>query len=307
MESVPNQTLGAHLAEASGGAGWVRFCDYDPMKSELFELHSEIERRHWWFVGRRKLVQRVTDASIPATDRKTLVDVGCGTGANVALLPGWEERVGIDTSPDAIDAATTDYPDTTFIRGEAPEALGEIAGRADLFTIMDVMEHVPDDFALFSGVAAAAKPGSHLLVTVPADPGLWGPHDVSFGHYRRYTAERLAMVFEGLRLEIRLLSYFNTRLYPVIRTIRSVNRRRDTWAGENETDFFQPPDPVNNLLAHVMAGEATRIVEAIDAPGPRRSLPYGRGVSLIALVRRLPGSLDPRTMPPGTPPDIHSP
>ena len=277
------------------------------MKSGLFELHSEIERRHWWFVGRRELVQRVTDAGIPATDRNTLVDVGCGTGANVALFSGWDERVGIDTSPQAVDAATADYPDTTFLQGEAPEELGEIAGRADLFTIMDVLEHVPDDFALFSSVAAAAKPGSHLLVTVPADPRLWSPHDVSFGHYRRYTAERLAMVFEGLRLEIRLLSYFNTRLYPLIRTIRSVNERRGASAGDSQTDFFLPPDPVNDLLARVMAGEANRIVEGIDAPGPRRGLPYGRGVSLIALVRRLAGGLEPRTMPASTPPDFHSP
>jgi SAM-dependent methyltransferase len=277
------------------------------VKTELFELHSEIERHHWWFVGRHRLVQSVIDAATSPDERGTLVDVGCGTGANVALLSGWDERVGIDTSAAAIAAASSSYPGPTFIHGHAPGDLGDIAGRADLFTIMDVIEHVPDDFALFSGVAAAASPGSQFLITVPADPGLWSPHDVSFGHYRRYTAERLAMVFDGLPVEIRLLSYFNSRLYPIVRAIRAVDGFRGEAVGDSGTDFFTPPGPVNDLLADVLAGEARRLIGEIDAPGSPRALAYGRGVSLIALVRRLDGDLQPRTKPDHVPPDLHSP
>lgn len=277
------------------------------MKSELFGLHSDIERRHWWFVGRRRLVQSVIDAGVSAPDRNLLVDIGCGTGANVALFSGWREKIGIDTTSDAIEKAQTTYPDLRFIHGFAPEDLGDLAERTDLFTIMDVIEHVPDDFALFSEVAAVAKPGAQFLVTVPADPRLWSPHDVSFGHYRRYTAKRLARVFEGLPLEIRLLSYFNSRLYPVVRAIRAVDEWRGASAGENETDFFMPSAPVNDFLTGLFAGEADRLVRGLDETGPERKLPYGRGVSLIAVVRRLPGELSPRTRPDDVPDDIHDP
>jgi hypothetical protein len=170
-----------------------------------------------------------------------------------------------------------------------------------------MIEHVPDDFALFSEVAAAARLGSQFLITVPADPGLWSPHDESFGHYRRYTAERLAMVFEGLPLEIRLLSYLNSRLFPVVRAIRAVDGLRDVAVGDSGTDFFTPPGPVNDLLTAVLAGEAGKLVDGLDAPGSSRRLPYGRGISPIGFVRRLAGDSDPRNMPAHTPPDIHSP
>ena len=33
---------------------------------------------------------------------------------------------------------------------------------------MDVLEHVADDFGMFAELVAAANPGSHFLVTVPA-------------------------------------------------------------------------------------------------------------------------------------------
>jgi trans-aconitate methyltransferase len=77
-------------------------------------------------------VQSAINAGIPPADRGTLVDVGCGTGANVALFSGSDERVGIDTTAEAIVAAGATYPNPTFIHGQAPGDLGDIAGRADL-------------------------------------------------------------------------------------------------------------------------------------------------------------------------------
>jgi ubiquinone/menaquinone biosynthesis C-methylase UbiE len=41
----------------------------------------------------------------------------------------------------------------------------------DLITNTDVLEHIPDDMRALSNMARALKPGGHLLLTFPADPG----------------------------------------------------------------------------------------------------------------------------------------
>ncbi|MGC4001909.1 MAG: hypothetical protein QM811_01660 [Pirellulales bacterium] len=64
--------------------------------------------------------------------------------------------------------------------------MGDDLRNADLVMLNDVLEHVRDDFLLLSRVMAELRPGAICLLTVPADMALWSPHDVAFGHYRRY-------------------------------------------------------------------------------------------------------------------------
>jgi hypothetical protein len=165
---------------------------------------------------------------------------------------------------------------------------------------MDVLEHVPDDFAVLSALLAAATPGTHFLLTVPADDALWGEHDRSFGHYRRYDRPRLEMLWAGLPVTPRLVSYFNARLYWPIRLIRERNRLRGEAAGQAGTDFWMPRPSVNRILQSIFAGESRRLGELL---GGRRRRGYGRGASLVAVLRREKGEFSPRQKPPGIPPD----
>ena len=188
--------------------------------------------------GSRAIVGQV----LPASPDATVIDVGCGTGANLASLAAEYRCVGIDTSADAIRLAKERFPQTQFIQGYAPDDLGKIVDEARLVLMMDVLEHVPDDFSLFSAVAAAMQPGTFLLVTVPADLRLWSGHDESFGHYRRYDVRRLAKIWQGLPIEPLMVSHFNRRLYPLIKGVRAINRWRgpDRVAGRSGTDFSIP-------------------------------------------------------------------
>jgi hypothetical protein len=147
------------------------------------------------------------------------------------------------------------------------------------------------------------KPGGHLLITVPADETLWSLHDVNFGHYRRYARERLERVWSGLPVTPVLVSHYMTRLLPVVRTVRAVNRYRGQAAGAAGTDFAMPPRWLNGLLQETFAGEADRLVVAMREP--RQA--YPRGVSLIAILRREAGVIAPRQWPVGVPADIHDP
>ena len=174
------------------------------------------------------------------------------------------------------------FPKCDFIAGRAPRDLGELAGQAQLFLLTDVLEHVADDYAMLSELLAAASPGSHFLLTVPADESLWSEHDESFGHYRRYDRARLEGVWAGLPVSTLLISYFNSRLLPAVRLVRAWNRRRGRAAGRAGTDFWLPSRPANAILTEIFAGEAARLLASLRG----HSRGYRRGASLVALLRQ---------------------
>jgi 2-polyprenyl-3-methyl-5-hydroxy-6-metoxy-1,4-benzoquinol methylase len=260
------------------------------MQSEQFQLHAQIEERHWWFVGRRRILRELVHKIAPQNSsvvqdrnkRPIVVDIGCGTGANLAALADEFRCVGIDTSAEAISLAKRRFPDTTFVCGFAPKDVAYWLRQAAVVMLTDVLEHVADDRGLLASIVQTCPPGAQILVTVPADMRLWSPHDEAFGHYRRYDAENFATVWDGLPVRARLLSYFNSRLYPVVRAVRTMNRRRGRALGQADTDFKLPSRPANSLLEACFAGERRRLAGAID----RQGRGYRHGVSLIAILQR---------------------
>jgi SAM-dependent methyltransferase len=274
------------------------------MQSAQFDLHAQIEDRHWWFVARRTILRRIVEAVVPADAGRLVLDVGCGTGANLGALAGGYQCVGIDTSAQAIELARSRFPRIEFRHGYAPGEVRDVLDRASLVLLTDVLEHVPDDFSLFSSLLAATRPGTYFLVTVPADASLWSRHDESFGHYRRYDAERLKRVWQDLPATCLLTSHYNSRLYPAVKLVRWWNRRRGEAHGAAGTDFSMPLGPVNRCLEWILADESRRLLGLVSG---RRHNAYGQGVSLVALVRREPGDCPERTRPLDVAADLYSP
>ena len=205
------------------------------------------------------------------------------------MLANDYHSVGIDTSAEAIRMAAERFPQVDFRAGFAPDDLGDCIGQAELVMLNDVLEHVPDDFCLLSSILAAMKPGAYCLITVPADLRLWSPHDESFGHYRRYDLPRLQRVWADLPVETVMTSYFNTRLYPVIRLLRAWNRRRGQAGGRAGTDFEIPSRPVNALLTRLFAGERHRLLNLLSGSSTHG---YRAGVSLVAVLQRREGPVE---------------
>ncbi len=240
-------------------------------------------------------MSRLAAEVLPPSPQSLVIDVGCGTGANIAALAGRYACVGIDTSAEAIELARQRFPRVRFITGLVPDDLGDLVGQARLILLMDVLEHVSDDFLFFSRLLAPAAPGCYFLLTVPADESLWSVHDESFGHYRRYDASRLEKVWAGLPVAPLLLSHFNSRLLPLIRVVRAWNQRRHRAAGRAGTDFWMPNPVSNYLLEQILAGESKRLVKALRR---QESRGYSSGASLLAVLRREQGAITPRTKPP---------
>lgn len=274
------------------------------MRADLFRLHAELEERHWWFVARRRIMRDLVRHLATPRSGATVVDVGCGTGGNLGALAAEYRCVGVDTSEDAVALARFRFPGVRFVLGTAPDAVEEDVRRARVLLLMDVMEHVRDDFALLADLLRAMSPGAHLLLTVPADARLWSEHDVSFGHYRRYDERRLALTWEGLPVTARLVSHFNARLHPLVRAVRGASRARGRASGRAGTDLAVPPRPLNAALERIFAGESKTLVDVLEG---RREHGYHHGVSLVAVLRREPGEVPARVRPVEAGPDLHDP
>ncbi len=156
------------------------------MKTEQFHVHVEMEEEHWWFLGRRAIMLELVRRLLTPSKESVVVDIGCGTGGNIVSLLPYYACVGIDPSKEAIRFAQEQIPGVQFHCAPIPRGLEELLGQARLLLLMDVLEHTPDDFEFFSKLLAFVRPGTHILITVPALKSLWSEHDVSFGHYRRY-------------------------------------------------------------------------------------------------------------------------
>jgi trans-aconitate methyltransferase len=274
------------------------------MQSAQFQLHASVEDSHWWFAGRRRIMRDLVREVLPASGAPTVVDVGCGTGANLAALAEDYHCVGIDPSREAIELARRRFPGRRFLCGHAPRDLGQVMGEARLLLLMDVLEHVPDDFAFLSGLLAASAPGTRFLVTVPANPSFWSTHDESNGHYRRYDADRFQRVWSGLPVTTLLLSHYNARLYPIAHAVRSWSRWRGRATGRAGTDVSLPMRPLNEGLEAVFAGESRVLVDLLRG---RRRRGYSAGLSLVALLRRDPGAIAVGGRPDEVAPDRYDP
>ena len=245
------------------------------MERATYEVEAQVERRHWWFRGRRRILARLLARLAPPLPAGARVlDVGCGTGANGPVLAGdGRVAIGLDASPVPLGLAGTGARGhAARVRGDAL-ALPFADGAFDLVVALDVLEHLDDDRAAARELARVTRPGGALVVFVPALRLLWGLQDDVSHHRRRYGKAELRAVLESAALGVERLTFFNTLLFPPILAARLAMRlHRPRIDSENQVGGRI----ANALLGAVFAAEAP-ILEHIDLP---------IGVSLACVARR---------------------
>ncbi len=241
------------------------------MYRDFAEVHED---RHWWFVGRRRIVRSVLESLLGGGGDRTILEIGCGTGGMLPVLAEFGRVTGIDPSEDAIRYSRQRHGRHAELRrvdfpGELPP------GGYDVVALFDVLEHLDDDALALRQAASLLHPGGLLLATVPAHRFLWSPHDVINHHRRRYARRELAARVRGSGLRLVRLSYFNMFLFPAVLLAR-LARRPASATAHGESDFRTTPGPINSLLAGLFGAERV-LLRHLD-------LPFG--VSLLAVARR---------------------
>lgn len=239
------------------------------MERQIYQQMRRVEDRHWWFVGRRRIVAAVIQSlSLPQPAR--ILDAGCGTGGSLALLRRYGRVEGLEMDTMARELAN-ERQLGEILPGHLPDALPFAEQSFDLIVLLDVLEHTADDAASLAALARLLKPGGSIVLTVPAFAFLWGPHDRAHHHRRRYRAATLQATAQRAGLELSYLSYFNSWLFPLITPIRLLQRLLPSLEGGLDL----PPAPINVLLTRLFSSEGWFI--------PRWRLPFG--VSLLAVLQ----------------------
>lgn len=249
------------------------------MRAYIYQEMARLEDTHWWFCGRRSILQRrLASWALPAG--AAILDAGAGTGGNLAMLSKFGEVFALEMD-DTARAMANARGIAQVEAGHLPDAIPFPGQLFDLAVMLDVLEHVEEDKETLQSLHSRLKPGGKLMLTVPAFPFLWSDHDVVHHHKRRYRLPALIHMVERAGFQVTFASHLNFWLFPVIALIRLANRVTGSRLIEKRKDanpeLHLPPALLNSALEHLFASEAYLL------DGLR--LPFG--VSILLQVERI--------------------
>ena len=239
------------------------------MERVVYQQMAELDDRHWWYRARRRILADLIrrEANLPPDGR--ILEIGCGTGHNLAMLSGFGHVDGLELDDEARELSEKRLG-RKIMRSPLPELSEVRDADYDLIGAFDVIEHIDDDHAALAAIATKLKPGGKFMMTVPAHPWMWTAHDVANHHKRRYSKRSLRALIEGSPMRLDRIGYFNSLLFPIAVAERAVSKLH----GKDNGNVSLPPAPLNGALEAVFASERYLVGR----------LPLPPGLSLFAVA-----------------------
>ena len=243
------------------------------MQQHTYSIMYEVEGKHWWFYGRRKIIESFVEKICRGIAKHPphILDVGCGTGANLQMLSQFGAAEGVDVSIEALEFCRA--RGLAKVKQGAAETLPYEDASFDLVTGLDVVEHLDDDLSGLREMRRVLRPGGRALLFVPAFMFLWGVQDDISHHRRRYKLRELKQRVTDAGLSIERATYANISFFlPILigRFLMRVTRIRPS--SENNITI----GAVNGLLGRILGAEGWWL--------QRMNFPFG--VSIVCVARR---------------------
>lgn len=254
------------------------------MQQHTYAIMDGVEDTHWWFVGRRAILESflrtiVADLSeslglggadeIPSVPLRIL-DVGCGTGANIKMLSQFGEAEGVDVSDDALEFCRK--KGLKVEKGTAEE-LPYADESFDLTTALDVIEHLDDDVAGLKEMYRVTRKGGRSLIFVPAFMWLWGVQDDISHHRIRYTKKQIVDRLKAAGYEIERATYANFTFFAPILGGRTIMKLTGV-----------KPESENNINISALNGLFGKIFSVESLWLKNLNFPFG--VSIVVVARK---------------------
>jgi SAM-dependent methyltransferase len=218
------------------------------MKKDAFRFMAEAEASHWWFVGRRRFIEKALD-SLGLDRTASILDAGCGSGGNLTMLARFGKVYGFELDDDA-RAVAESRGIGHVAEGFLPDSIPFPGTSFNVIGLFDVLEHLDEPVASLQALRERLADDGRLILSVPAYQWLWGPHDEMHHHKRRYSRSLLAKHLEAAGYRVKFISHFNTLLFPLALLQRTFERLRGR-AGDPGSTL----GPLNQTLLQIWSVE----------------------------------------------------
>jgi SAM-dependent methyltransferase len=186
------------------------------MREKDFEYLYSLEERFWWFVAMRAITDTIVGGELKDRNLRIL-DAGCGTGYNI----GHYQKAGhsvfaLDISAEAI-AGVRQRGFQKVCQASVVE-IPYTSATFDFVFSFDVLSQVPVPYGdeAIREMYRVLKPGGFLYARVPAFEWMRSSHDEDLHTMHRYACPELREKLREAGFEVRLATYANTLLFPVV-------------------------------------------------------------------------------------------
>jgi len=241
------------------------------MQEIVYHENYRLEETYWWFIARSAILLNAINKICKFDKSSNVIDAGCGTGGFAEKLSEITNVACLDTSEIALSyCQKRGLTDThQCILADYPKGDKRIDG----ITLLDVVEHIDDDYGVIKDAFNILDNNGYIIVTVPAYQWLWCRHDEIHMHYRRYNKAQITNVIKSAGFKINYSSYFNTLLF-----LPAVGKRMlDKLTGADKTNN-NPIEPVPDILNLLF----TKIFMLEKFLLPFIKFPFGLSILVIA-------------------------
>ena len=217
------------------------------MQEQEYHRMHELETTHWWFRAKAEYLRILLRHFVPKPTGKKAVDIGCGTGATLALLEqhGFA-ATGIDMSNIAAEYVRQKGLSVTI--GQADHTtLSD--NSVDVVTILDVLEHLDNDTAAVREIHRILKPGGMCIAMVPAHQFLWSYHDVALHHKRRYNYAAFQTLMNDAFVQIHM-SWIHSVIFLPATAVRILLKK--LRKKQQESSDVAPSSVVVNIVMNAL-------------------------------------------------------
>jgi len=229
---------------------------------------SELEVGHFWFKGRRLLLEKLISSLLIKKNNQKILEVGCGNGSFLEFLSRYSEDViGMDGYFESLLMAKEKTAAVTLLQGD----INYIPCKEKYFDFIcafDVLEHVAP-LPFLQELNQKLAPEGQLLLSVPAYQSLWSTVDEEAGHRCRYSLEQLTEELEQCGFKVRGWTHYQFILFPLLWAIRKFSSGKGRSSLESK-----PSKLINILLGGINKFEVYML--------SRKSLPFGSSLVVWA-------------------------
>lgn len=222
------------------------------MHNTLFPEMAMKESKHWWFSGRRLLIQEFLH-KLDLPENARILEVGCGTGGNLNMLSSLGTVYAFEKNNLACSIAKDKSHHQIKIEiGSCPNSIPQYDHKFDLICLFDVLEHIKEDKKTLIKLRNFLEKNGKIVITVPAYQWLFSEHDTVLQHFRRYSRKDILYLAHVTNFEIQRITHFNFILAIPIIVIRILSKYLKI---PNLRKTVQLPRIINLLLFKIFSLE----------------------------------------------------